>query len=510
MVPLFALSLVLTRSTLMRRMLPPEVLLTLSLQPNSAVPLFRQLYEGLRQAILGGQIAPGTRLPSTRELAQALEVSRNTVLNAYGQLLHEGYLEGRVGSGTFVPQSLPEQLLQARPEISPPTQSRPELRRLSQRGNLLARTPVSVVNGLGAARPFRPGVPAYTEFPFDAWKRLVLRHCARPTQDAMGYAPGAGYFPLRQAIAEYLSAFRAVHCEAEQVLIVAGSQQALDLASRMLLDPGDTVWIEDPSYPGARGAFVAAGANVVPVPIDAEGLNPATAQALSSDARLVYVTPSHQYPLGTTMSLARRLTLLNWASSRGAWILEDDYDSEYRYAGRPLGSLQGLDRDRRVIYIGTFSKVLFPSLRLGYLVVPLDLVDAFTAGRVLIDHHSPTLFQVVLADFMKEGHFVRHIRRMRTLYARRQETLLQALQRELGSALDARSAETGLHLIGWLHTDHDDRTISQAARGVQIEVPPLSALCLASKLPPALLFGYGALDDHQIRDGVRRLARVVR
>jgi GntR family transcriptional regulator/MocR family aminotransferase len=411
--------------------------------------LFRQLYEGLRQSILDGRLAPGVRLPATRGLAEELGVSRNTVLNAYEQLLAEGYLEGKAGSGTYVPRTLPEEMLQVPATGRKRPTPRPR-RRLSRRGELLAGSASKVLPSSGVPRPFRPGIPALDAFPFEIWHRLVARYHRHPTRDLLNYNYSAGHAPLRRAIAAHLGPARAVHCDPEQVLVISGAQQGLDLVARILLDSGDAVWMEDPGYRSARSALQGAEAVLVPVPVDSDGLDVAAGSARCPDARLVYVSPSHQYPLGVTMSLSRRLALLDWARRADAWVVEDDYDSEFRYAGRPLAALQGLDRDGRVIYLGTFSKTLFPSLRLGYLVVPEDLVDSFMAARIVMDRQPSTLTQAVVANFIEEGHFLRHVRRMRTLYSERQEALLRAARRELDGVLDVRPCETGLHLMGWL------------------------------------------------------------
>ena len=485
---------------------------TLGLDRGSSVPLHRQLYDGLREAILSGRLRPGARLPSTRVLAADVGASRNTVLAAFGQLLAEGYLEGRVGAGTTVAGTLPETLLRARPETAG-TGDRGRRPRLSQRGALLVGTRDALARGAATARPFRPGLPGLEAFPFDVWTRLVARRWRSVPRQLLDYGDPAGYAPLREAIAAYLGEARAVRCEAAQVIVVTGAQQAVDLAARVLLDPGDTAWVEDPGYPGARGALVAAGIRLAPVPVDAEGLDVRHGARHAAGARLVYVTPSHQYPLGVTMSLHRRLALLEWASRSGAWILEDDYDSEYRYAGRPLAALQGLDAAGRVIYAGTFSKVLFPSLRLGYLIVPGELVDAFVAARALADRHSPSVTQAALADFIDGGHFARHIRRTRALYAERQAALVRAAGRALDGLLEVGPAEAGMHLMGWLPEGVDDRAAARAALGREVDAPPLSGY----RARPArrgerggLMLGYAAYTPREIEDACARLARALR
>ncbi|MBI5303903.1 MAG: PLP-dependent aminotransferase family protein [Chloroflexi bacterium] len=481
-------------------------LAALDLERGTPTALHRQLYYRLSHAILTHRLAPGVRLPPTRALAAELGVSRNTVVNAFEQLLAEGYIEGKVGSGTYVSHALPDQVLQVRAQSSAPSRAMLARATLSKRGAIMASAPARDWQDSDKPRAFRPGIPALDEFPFAMWRRLAHKRWRDLPRDALGYGEPAGYRPLRESIAAYLGASRGVRCDPEQVIVVAGSQQALDLAARLLLDSGDIAWIEDPGYRGARGALLAAGARLVPVPVDAEGLRVEVGVAKNADARLAYVTPSHQYPLGVTMSLARRLTLLEWATHSNAWILEDDYDSEYRYAGRPLTALQGLDNAQRVIYIGTFSKVLFPALRLGYLVVPPNLVDAFVAARAMADRQSPTLDQAVLADFIAEGFFARHVRHMRTLYAERRAALVDAVARELGGLLEITSEEAGLHVLARLPKGVDDRVISRRAAKHNVETPALSDYALARLARGGLVLGYAAVNAREIREGVRQLA----
>ena len=376
--------------------------------------MYRQLYDKLRRAILDGRLRAGAKLPSTRGLAQELAIARNTVMGAYEQLLAEGYLEGKTGSGTYVARTLPEAVLNISP-VRPTASVTRNPGRLSRRGQTLATNRLGI-RYIEPPRPFRPGTPAIDHFPFDLWSRLLAKYWRREPAGLLPYTDPAGYEPLRAAIAEYISAARAVRCDPEQIIVVSGAQQALDLATRLLLDPGDEVWMEDPGYNGARAAFLGAGVKPVAVPIDNDGLDVTMGEKLSPHARLAYVTPSHQYPTGVVMTLSRRLGLLRWAERKRRWILEDDYDSEFRYASRPVPSLQGLDKSGTVIYCGTFSKVLFPSLRLGYIVVPASLVDAFRGAKAVVDRHCPTVEQAVLAEFIAEGHLARHIRRMRMLY----------------------------------------------------------------------------------------------
>jgi len=481
----------------------------LHLDHGSHVPLFRQLYSELRSAILTARIAPGKRLPSTRTLADDLGVSRNTVVNAFEQLFAEGYLEGKVGAGTFVSAALPDDLrkqMDARPKSSGPRPGR----RISKRGELLSNTMVTAPRLQSAPVAFRPGLPALDLFPFDQWGRLLAQCARRLSASSFGYGQPAGYAPLKEAIAGYLRASRGLSCGAEQVLIIAGSQQALDLSARVLLDPGDPVCIENPGYIGARAAMAAAGAKLVPVPLDDEGFSIKVAARKCRAPKLIYVTPSHQYPLGVTMSLPRRLALLEWASRAGAWILEDDYDSEFRYDSRPIAALQGLDNDARVIYSGTFSKVLFPSLRLGYLVLPSDLLNSFVAARALIDRHAPVLEQAALAEFIHQGYFARHIRRMRSIYGERQEMLLHYSKQYLEGLLTVTPTFAGMHTVGWLPDKIHDVQASNQAAAEGIDVSPISAYCIEPIRQQGLMLGYAAVDRDVMKDGILKLARALR
>jgi GntR family transcriptional regulator/MocR family aminotransferase len=482
------------------------------LDPASGEPLHRQIYAGLRRAILAGTLAPGVRIPSTRALAADLDVSRTTVLLAFEQLLAEGYLVSAPASGTRVADRLPEDLLEVRGAGAsrggqgPP---RPARAALSRRGAALA----GVSRGgpkLGAApRAFRTGTPALDLFPQDLWARLVARRARRLGVSLLDYGDPAGYRPLREAIADHVSASRGVRCGPGQVLVVAGTGQAIELAARLLLDPGDPVWIEEPAYLGVRSVLTGTGVELVPVPVDGEGLSVETGIARCPGARMVYVSPSHQYPLGVCMSLARRLALLRWAAESSAWILEDDYDSEYRYAGRPIPALQGLDTAGRVIYIGTFSKTLAPALRLGFLVVPEELVAPFVAARGAAEQYPPSLEQAVLADFLAEGHFARHVRRMRGLYQERLECLIEEAARRCGGLMRVTSGGTGLHALGDLAMGLDDQRAAEEAAARGVEVSPLSLYRLDGREEPrrnALLLGFAPVDPPAIRLGMERLA----
>jgi GntR family transcriptional regulator/MocR family aminotransferase len=485
----------------------------ITLDEKSDAPLYRQIYETIRRSILSGGLPSGRQLPASRLLATQLGVSRMTVVNAYEQLLAEGYLEGRMGAGTFVSAHLPEEFLQASGFKRPERQEKSLPRKviLSGYGDKVARNSEVILRHLGASAhvPFQHGVAALDEFPFGVWAKIVQRWHRSPPASVLSYGDAVGFRPLRDAVAAHLAAARGVRCTPEQIVITNGTQQALDLVSRIFLSESDDACLEDPGYFGARDIFAATGARIVPVPIDDEGFDVQAARKRSRKARLVYVTPSHQFPLGVTMSLARRLSLLEWARERDAFVIEDDYNSEYRYAGRPLASLQGLDRDGRVIYVGTFSKTIFPALRLGYLVVPTDLVEVFAAARALTDLHSPVIEQAVLADFISERHFARHIRRMRGMYEARQQTLVEEARKNLRGMLEVAPAKAGMHLIGWLPDGVSDREVSDSAAEAGLNLAPVSAYCINQQLRGGLLLGYTAYDEKHIRRGVKKLAQVL-
>jgi GntR family transcriptional regulator / MocR family aminotransferase len=481
--------------------LPP-----IALDSSRKIAMYRQLYEWFRGAILAGQLRPGQRVPSTRNLAAELKVSRIPVSTAYEQLYAEGYLETFVGAGTCVARSIPDEALKpAMTEIrdaSRPVSKSKALRKVSRRVALM-RVPAQTWSNKLVA--FRVSLPALEHFPNQVWYKLVNRHSRKPTRQFMAYGDAKGYAPLREAIAEYLGAARAVRCEPSQILVTTGSQQGLQLSAQVLLDAKQRVWIEEPGYPGARQALAMAGAELVPVPVDHEGINVAEGIRRARGAHAVYITPSHQYPLGVTMTAARRMLLLNWAARTGAWIIEDDYDSEYRLEGRPIASLQGLDTDARVIYVGTFSKVVFPALRLGYVVVPRDLVEAFSTARDATDQFSSTLYQAVMTDFIREGHFSRHIRRMRMLYRQRRTALVEAIREHMDDQLEVIGADAGMHLVALLPPGVSDVAISRKAAEMGISAMPLSSCYSKPPVRGGLILGYGGTDARQIRHGIGKL-----
>jgi GntR family transcriptional regulator/MocR family aminotransferase len=443
------------------------------------------------------------------------------VLAAYEQLLAEGYLETFTGAGTCVARSIPQESLKnviSRPrdlarspgrttvKRSPRPAGADARRRVSQRAAATNTQERSWLSNLGA---FRVGLPALERFPTGAWSKLVNRHTRHPSPEMLYYGQTMGYLPLREAIAAYLGVFRAVRCDASQVLVTTGSQQGLQLASQVLLDPGEGVWMEEPGYPGAQLALRAAGAMLIPVPVDKEGLIVSEGMRRGRNARAAYITPSHQFPLGVTLSAARRMQLLQWAVDRATWIIEDDYDSEYRFGGRPIASLQGLDADGRVIYLGTFSKVMFPAMRLGYLVLPRDLVPAFAAAREAMDTCSSTLYQAVMADFIREGHFARHIGRMRKLYAQRRAALVAAIQKQLAGSLEVVGDEAGMQLTALLPHGVEDVVVARRAASKGISARPLSACYSGKPERGGVILGYGGVDVMAVGEAVRRLGMCI-
>ena len=484
----------------------------ISLDERSSDPIYRQIYKAIRNAILTGDFQSGLRLPASRLLADQLGVSRMTVINAYEQLFAEGYLEGKPGAGTYVASHLPEEFLQPASAEKEKDRSIVLKRKvnLSEYGSYLNGVTTLIKRNHGSTDfvPFQHGLTAVDQFPFDVWSRIVQHYYKYPKRELLGNGDPEGLPSLRKAIAVHLRSSRGVICEPEQVIVTSGAQQALSLIARLLVGAKDTVWMEDPGYLGARDILLSSGAKVVPIPVDNEGINIAKAPVARS-VKIIYVTPSHQFPLGGTLTLPRRLNLLELGRDKDAWIIEDDYDSEFRYAGRPLSSLQGLDRDNRVIYVGTFGKTLFPSLRLGCMVVPQDLIQFFAAARSLTDLHSSLIDQAVLAEFIAEGHFARHLRRMRKLYAERQAILIHEIEKNLEGFLEVSPANAGMHLVGWLPNGVDDELISKRLKEKGVNAAPLSKYAVKRPKRGALLLGYTAFDKRQIRSGAKILRSVL-
>jgi GntR family transcriptional regulator/MocR family aminotransferase len=489
--------------------------IAIALDDRSPAPLHRRLYDEIRRSILSGRLSPGSRVPSTRALASSLGVSRSTVTQSYEQLISEGYLQTVFGSGTKVCEQLPDDLLRtasvkpikARAK-RPPTQPV----KLSLYGaSLNDDTPLEAPEQ-ELSLNFKTGCPALDEFPMQQWRRLLSKHCRTDPRRLLDYAASpCGDAALREAIAGYLARSRAVRCSPDQVVIVNGSQQAIDLVTKVLIDRGDKVAIENPGYLGARRAFLAQGAKLHPAPVDHSGIVVEKLAARSANRiKAVYVTPSHQFPTGAVLSLPRRLELLGWSANSGAVIIEDDYDSEFRYGSRPIPALQGLAESENVIYVGTFSKVLFPSLRAGYLVVPETLARIFGRARWLADRHTPTLEQRVLADFINEGQLERHLRRMRTLYDRRRQALVRALEAHFGDHVTILGENAGMHLMIRLRSRFSDEQVVERARRAGVGIVSARIYYLGEGRKDEFVLGYAALSERRIREGVRQLAGVLK
>ena len=472
-------------------MLPPR---------DRRVPAYRWLYDALRTEILEGRLRPGARLPGTRDLGSQYGLSRGTIVAAFDQLKSEGYVDGTVGSGTYVSSVLPDELLKAARHVRPLVQAQAKTKR--RVSDYARRLPHNSDFGLRRARAFRTDLPALDLFPTTLWTQIATRRLRRLSVSLLSGSEPMGYQPLRNAIAEYLTTSRGVKCDAGQIAIVSGVLDALDLVARLVLDPGDRVCVEDPGYQGASRVFESVGARVCTVSLDDEGMK----VPRSRDARLAYVTPAHQLPMGMTMTLGRRLELLEWARSTGALIFEDDYDSEYRYSGRPVPSLQGLDSSGQVLFFGTFNKVLFPSLRIGYLVMPPDLVSHVEAAIAITRRHAPLLDQAVLCDFITEGHFGRHLRRMRRVYAERLDVLLENVKQRLSGLLEISDVEAGLQTAAWLQDGIDAEVAAKAAAARGVEVTPLSRHSRGRMSREGVQLGFAAVDAAEIRRGVRELA----
>lgn len=484
------------------------VFANLWLDTNLATPLWQQLYEQLRQAIVTRRIPGGTRLPATRNLADELDCSRNTILGAFDQLIAEGYLEGRVGSGTYVVNVLPEDV--GRPYGLPndPVAGDCALG-LSGRGQFL----MSTMNAQrDVYKAFAPSLPDVSLFPFEIWDKLS-RLWRNPGRGLLSDSDPSGYWPLRETICAYLRTARMLDCQPEEVIITTGAQNGVDMVARLLLDPGDAVWVEDPGYPGLRGALAAANASVIPVPVDQQGLSIKDGQATGTKPRMIAVAPSHQYPLGVTMTLQRRLDLLAFAKEADCWIIEDDYDNEFRYSGRPPAALRSLDGGDRVIYVGTFSKVLFPSLRLGYLVLPRRIAKRFSIARAGLDLQPPILPQPVVDAFIREGFFSAHVRRMRFIYRNRQAALVEAARKYISDFVTVEPDDSGLHLLATFNPDlsrrFSDTTLSRIALDHQVVAPPLSQFYADRRDGGALVLGYAAIDERTIFRATQRLAEAV-
>jgi len=477
---------------------------SLALDRRAAASLQDQLFAYFREGVLAGRLKAGTCVPSSRALAVEHGVARITAVQAYERLVAEGYLVPRPGAGLYIAESVPEHSLRAPEAPRRETRRAPPPIRAGRPAPAMRERPIGTL-------ALSPGHPALDAFPWREWSRMTARiHRERPAA-ALGYGDPQGELELRKAIADYLGAARGIACEPGQVIVVSGSQQGVDLAARALAEPGDRVWCEEPGYPAGRAAFQAASLETVAVPVDGEGIDVAAGARRAPRARIAFVSPAQHYPLGGSMSLRRRLALLDWAERAEAWILEDDYAGDYRYAGRPLAPLHTLDRGNRVLFLGTFSKVLAPGLRLGYLIVPPGAVARFAAFKSAADRQPPGLAQRVLARFIAEGRLAAHLRRMRVLYARRREALIAGLRREAAGILDPGDApEAGLHLTARLLVPGDDEAASQRALARRVHAPPLSAYYAGTKRERGFVLGFAATAESEMPRAVRGLVAAIR
>ncbi|KJZ47794.1 MULTISPECIES: PLP-dependent aminotransferase family protein [Pseudomonas] len=493
--------------------------------------LSRQLYQALRTRVLDGRLTSGTRLPASRDLAAALAISRNSVVRAYDQLYAEGFIEGRVGDGTYVAQlpqaTVPAKKLSTKVSTGFSTGLPTALSTnwldlpVDSSSKVIHNDPLTRVKNnhlatppSGPPRAFRVGVPAFDLFPFEVWAKLNAAFWRKPDFQQLCYGDPAGDARLRGMIAAYLRSSRGMQCTAEQILITSGAQQGISLCAQLLVEPGDGVAIENPGYRAAGHAFAVAGARLHGVTVDSEGINCSELSALD-DCRLAYVTPSHQYPTGVVMSLARRLELLAWAERTQGWIVEDDYDGEYRYSGAPLAPLAALDRHGRVLYVGTFGKVAFPALRLGYLVLPPGLVQAFAQRRAVDVRHSEVSTQAVMAEFMAAGHFQRHIRRMRRAALSRRNTLLNGWPQDIPGVGKLPTVAAGLHMTVPVDSVARERELIELASSVDVEVNGLSSYWLPESATPmdqraGLVLGFAAVPEKAIEAALQRLRAVWR
>lgn len=470
--------------------------------PTLGVPYYTQIYNGYRTAILSGRLAHGQRLPSTRTVARELQISRFPVLMAFDQLLEDGYIVGRQGSGTFVRDPIPD-------ELTRPIGGRTFLARPTSHSEPQSQFEDDSPAG-GRSGPFTVGVPALDRFPNPSFSRLLRDHASACPTQLLGYGDPAGHFPLREAVTEYLRTARAVDCDPSQVIIVNGSQMGLVLSALALTDSETSVCIEEPSYPGIRRALSLSGAGVIPVAVDDQGIDVAAIRRLSDPVKAVYVTPAHQYPLGASLDIVRRLELLSWAARQEVWIVEDDYESEYRHASRPLAALQGLDNNGRVVHVGTFSAALFPALRLGYVVVPRSLVTAFVRIRESIDLSPPILYQLALTDFLKQGFFARHLCHMRTIYLARRNALITAIREHADDVLILGNTDAGLHLVTFLPTGIDDQQVVRLAKDQGMYPSALSTHYVTSAARTGLVLGFGGSDECALARAVKGLADIIR
>ncbi|EJD6507097.1 PLP-dependent aminotransferase family protein [Providencia rettgeri] len=464
------------------------------------------VYHTIRDAILDGRINTGIKLPSTRALAEMMSISRNSVIAGFDRLIDEGYLYTKKGSGTYVSAKIPDELVR--------TTSKPQIINCPEYNALNLNPIISTLESLwDKSRPntnthqmFNIGIGCVDQFPHELWGRLLGRVWRKSKSAIPHFNHPDGYMPLKKLVADYVRSTRGVHCNENQIIIVNGTQQAINLVSKVLLKQGDTVWLDDPGYDSARAILTATGAKIAAIPSDQEGMDITYAAKQYSHAKLIYTTPSHQFPLGTTLSLSRRLALLDWAQQNNAWIFEDDYNSEFRFSSKPIQALQGLDNHQRVIYAGTFSKMMYPGFRLGFLVVPEILSEPFTMMKYYSDSHCGYLEQAALAQFIQEGHYARHVRKIRKICHDRQNAFLSAINLYLPHLFDVQMTDSGIHTVCWVKAGYDIRIILEQCQQLGFGAQPLSRYCIESRNHNAILFGYAAHNENDIISSVKRLS----
>jgi GntR family transcriptional regulator/MocR family aminotransferase len=487
----------------------PQILLTfISIKKKIGQTIHRQLYEQLKKGIYEGMLLPGDRMPSSREMSAELKISRNSVLQVFEQLMMEGFFETLTGSGTFISKNIGHF---SKPKRSPPGVNPakiPDLKTVRDFGlNGAFKGSESITEPI---LPFQQSVPMISEFPFATWARISAEVHKKMHTLHLGYDDAQGYFPLRKAISDHLRISRSIKCDPDQVLIVNGTRQALHLAAEILLNKGDQCWMEDPGYPGALSAIQRFGGEICPVPIAKNGIDLDFAMHHYPNAKLAYVTPSHQFPMGNTMALSERIKLLNWARDNNMWIIEDDYDSEFRYSSRPIPALQSMDDNENVIYSGTFSKVLLPALRLGYMVLPTKIIARqFAAGKSVIDGQNNIITQAIVSEFIRQGYFSRHIRKMRLLYKKNQDDLVALIKLHLNDWLTPVPVEAGMHLIAWLSVAIDAELIAKEASKEGLIIHPVSQFCIQSDYANGLILGFSGFSFNEMEAGIIALKKML-